>query len=452
MAADQADALGLVSMLTVSGLNRLVRESLEAALPLTWVTGEISNLTYAASGHVYFSLKDSQAQVRCAMWRSRAQLLGWRLENGQKVEARVLPSFYEARGDFQLSVESLRRAGQGDLFERFLRVKAELEAEGIFDAAHKRALPAFPRHLVIITSLQAAALRDVLTALNRRAPYLRITLIPTLVQGDGAANQIANALAEAGKVPADSVILCRGGGSIEDLWSFNEPMVARAIRACPHPVISGIGHETDFTIADFAADLRAATPTAAAELACTDAASLHRQLELREHRLLHQFERQLAGKQQQLDGLAGRLQHPAQRLANQGEVVKTLAHRLRLAKARGLELKQFRLDGNSARLQHGKPALPHARIALNHLHERLAQQQKTLLAEKSAKLNLLHSSLSQLNPDAVLMRGYALVQDHRAQIVRDSACVAVGEQLFIKFARGTANVEVSKVVVVPEAD
>jgi exodeoxyribonuclease VII large subunit len=262
------------SVLSVSSLNRLIRDCLESAFPLTWVGGEISNLTYAASGHVYFSLKDNSAQVRCVMWRNRAQLLGWRLENGQKIEARALVSFYEPRGEFQLNIEAIRRAGQGDLFERFLKLKAQLEAEGLFAAEAKRPLPAFPRHIAIISSLQAAALRDVLTTLHRRAPHLRITIFPTLVQGEGAAIKIAEALEQAGSSNCDAIVLCRGGGSIEDLWSFNEECVARAIRASAIPVVSGVGHETDFTIADFAADLRAPTPTAAAELVSPDRSNL----------------------------------------------------------------------------------------------------------------------------------------------------------------------------------
>ena len=261
------------NVLTVTSLNRLVRDCLEAAFPLTWVGGEISNLTYAASGHVYFSLKDAGAQVRCVMWRSRAQTLGWRLENGQKIEARALVSFYEPRGEFQLNVEAIRRAGQGDLFERFLRLKAQLENEGLFAVDRKRPLPTFPDHIAIVTSPQAAALRDVLTTLHRRAPHLRITLVPTPVQGEGAGERIAAALAQASACGCQAIILCRGGGSIEDLWAFNEEIVARAIRASTVPVVAGIGHETDFTIADFAADLRAPTPTAAAELISPDCAA-----------------------------------------------------------------------------------------------------------------------------------------------------------------------------------
>ena len=207
------------------------------------------------------------------MWRNRAQLLGWRPENGQQIEARVLVSFYESRGEFQLNVEIIRRAGQGDLFERFLRLKAQLEAEGLFAAEIKRPLPEHPRALAIVTSLQAAALRDVLTTLRRRAPQVRIDLYPTPVQGEDAAKKIAAALQLAAAGDCDAIILCRGGGSIEDLWPFNEEVVARAIRSSRLPVVAGIGHETDFTIADFAADLRAATPTAAAEILSPDPVS-----------------------------------------------------------------------------------------------------------------------------------------------------------------------------------
>ena len=255
-------------VIPVSLLNRMARERLESAFPLCWVAGEISNLTYAASGHVYFTLKDAQAQARCVMYRNRAQLLGWRLANGQRIEARVLATLYEARGDFQLNVENARQAGTGNLYEEFLRRKARLEAEGLFSPENKRALPAFPRRIGLITSPQAAALRDVLTTLRRRAPQLSVVLYPTPVQGAGAAQQIVEALRTAGaRDECDLLIVCRGGGNLEDLWEFNDETLARAIRACPLPVISGVGHETDFTLADFAADCRAPTPTAAAELA-----------------------------------------------------------------------------------------------------------------------------------------------------------------------------------------
>ncbi|MFP5403699.1 MAG: exodeoxyribonuclease VII large subunit [Gammaproteobacteria bacterium] len=258
---DETDALfdtaPTLPVLTVSELNRMARRALESQLPLLWVEGEVSNFTRAASGHWYFSLKDANAQVRCVMFRGRNQFADFTPANGDHVEVRALPSLYEARGDFQLGAEQIRRAGAGRLYEAFLKLKARLDAEGLFDPAKKRALPRFPRTLGIVTSPQAAALHDVLTALSRRMPGLPVILYPTPVQGAGAGAQIAAAIRTAGaRAECDVLLVCRGGGSLEDLWAFNDEAVARAIAMSPMPVVSGVGHETDFTIADFAADLR----------------------------------------------------------------------------------------------------------------------------------------------------------------------------------------------------
>lgn len=396
-------------VLSISVLNRMVRECLENSFPLAWVAGEISNLTYAASGHIYFSLKDASAQVRCVMWRSRAQLLGRRLENGQKIEARTLVSFYEPRGEFQLNVETIRRAGQGDLFEKFLRLKAKLEAEGLFDPATRRPLPAHPRALAIVTSPQAAALQDVLKTLHRRAPHLPIEIYPTPVQGEGAGEKIAAAITLAGQSSCDAIILCRGGGSIEDLWAFNDEAVARAIRASKIPVVSGVGHETDFTIADFAADLRAPTPTAAAELLSPDREALLNRLSQLNRQMRQQTSRSLAERGQQIDWLASRLTHPAQRLQQQRE---SLRHQ------------GFRLT-NAARWQISAPKM---------------------------KLNGLSASLSQLDPLAVLTRGYAIAIGPGGKAVRDAGTLTIGSELRLNFARGSALGTVNQVVATPEAD
>lgn len=440
------------SILSVSALNRLVRDCLEAAFPLTWIGGEISNLTYAASGHVYFSLKDAGAQVRCVMWRSRAQLLGWRLENGQKVEARSLVSFYEPRGEFQLNVEAIRRAGQGDLFERFLQMKARLDSEGLFAAERKRSLPAFPRHLAIVTSPQAAALRDVLTTLHRRAPHLRITLFPTLVQGDGAGDRIAAALAEAGRSDCDAIILCRGGGSIEDLWSFNEESVARAIVAAAIPVVVGVGHETDFTIADFAADLRAPTPTAAAELVSPDRDALLARLSGLQRQLARRMERSLAEHQQRIDWLAARLIHPADKIRQRQADLQALGRRLRQAAARQSEGGKLRLETLRQRLGSARPRPEKLGEALSHLHFRLNTGLRSQISQQIAKLNTLERSLYQLDPNAVLARGYALATGPDGRVVRDAATLAPGASLKIDFARGSAQATVDQVVAGPEAD
>ena len=257
-------------VLTVTALNAQVARLLERSFPLTWIGGEISNFTRASSGHWYFTLKDDAAQVRAVMFRGKAQYAGFIPREGDKVEVRALVTLYGARGDYQINVEAIRRAGVGALFDAFLRLKDKLGAQGWFDQDRKRPLPLFARSIGIVTSPQAAALRDILTALKRRAPHVRVVLYPAPVQGQGAAERIANAIATAShRAEVDVLLVCRGGGSIEDLWSFNEEIVAHAIGNCSMPVIAGIGHETDFTIADFTADLRAATPTAAAELAAT---------------------------------------------------------------------------------------------------------------------------------------------------------------------------------------
>jgi exodeoxyribonuclease VII large subunit len=440
------------SVLSVSGLNRLVRDCLESAFPLTWVGGEISNLTYAASGHVYFSLKDANAQVRCVMWRSRAQLLGWRLENGQQIEARALVSFYEPRGEFQLNVEAIRRAGQGDLFERFLRLKAQLEKEGLFAAERKKPLPAFPRHIAIVTSRQAAALRDVLTTLHRRAPHLRISLFPTLVQGEGAAAKIAEALGQAAATDCEAIILCRGGGSIEDLWAFNEEAVARAIAASPIPVIAGVGHETDFTIADFTADLRAPTPTAAAELVSPDRAGLLGRLDGLHEQLQRRLERGLADRAQRLDWLAARLIHPAERLRQRRQDTEALGARLLRAQRHQLDRARLQLGALGQRQGTARPRLDKLADRLAHLRYRLEQRTTWALSQHSGKLNSLSSSLKQLDPHAVLTRGYALAIGPDGRAIRDATALKPGDALHLSFARGAATATVEQVVATPEAD
>src|SRR5262245_3777065 len=328
-------------ILTVSALARSVRDLLEHRYPLLWVAGEISNLTLAKSGHAYFVLKDEQAQVRCVMFRSRRQQLDWEPRDGMQVEAQVLVSFYEPRGDFQLNVEAMRRAGLGARFEAFVRLRDKLEKEGLFDAAAKRPLPSLPRTVGVITSRDAAALRDVLTTLKRRNPSIAVVVYPAAVQGTRAAEEIARALVLAGRrEECDVLLLVRGGGSIEDLWTFNEESVARALRACPLPVVTGIGHETDFTIADFAADRRAPTPTAAAELASPERTRLLDAICSLAAKLGACARRALEGRMLGVDQLARRLIHPGAKLAAQGELLAQL--RLRLGNAAGRLLSERR--------------------------------------------------------------------------------------------------------------
>ena len=433
-------------VIPVSMLNRLAREKLEASFPLCWVAGEVSNLTYAASGHVYFSLKDAAAQVRCVMFRNRAQLLGWRLENGQHIEARVLVTLYEARGDFQLNVEAARKAGVGNLYEQFLRLKEKLEREGLFDSAAKRRLPAFPRRIGIITSAQAAALRDVVTTLARRSPQVGIVIYPTPVQGEGAAEQIARAIHAANvRSECDVLIVCRGGGSIEDLWSFNDEGVARAIRASAIPVISGVGHETDFTIADFAADQRAPTPTAAAEMAAPQRTALMAGLAAHRQALTRLTANSLAQKAQQIDWLAHRLQHPAQRIEQQRELLHNLQRRL----DHGLALRCQRGRNALADLKHrlllGRPETNAVARRLEALKTRLPAAYQQTLARKSGDLTRLNASLAHLNPNAVLERGYSIVTNAAGTILRNADSLEPNDSIAVCFASGRANATVTSV-------
>jgi len=439
-------------VLSISELNRQVRQALESNFPLLWVGGEISNLTYAASGHVYFSLKDANAQVRCVMWRTRAQTLGWRLENGQQVEARALVSFYEPRGDFQLNIEGIRRAGQGDLYRRFVELKARLEAEGLFAAERKRPLPAFPRRIAIVTSPQAAALRDVLTTFMRRAPHIALTLYPTPVQGEGAGARIAAALQAAGQDKHDLVLLCRGGGSIEDLWAFNEEVVAHAIVACPVPVISGVGHETDFTIADFAADLRAPTPTAGAELAAPDREGLLARLDEQQARLGRAMQNRLQQAAQRLDWINARLLHPAQQIRLRREATEQLRGRLQLAFTRRTEQAHHRLQLAGQRLQVLRPRPAGHMRTLNTLAARLQRAGEQLQQARLQQLDHFVASLRQLDPQAVLNRGYALARAADGSVVRDAGQLSAGAALQVQLARGSVDTQVIKVVPATEAE
>lgn len=436
----------LPALLSVSELNQVVRTLLEQTIPLTWISGEISNLTRASSGHLYFTLKDADAQVRCTLWRNKAQLLGFRPENGQKVEARALVSLYEARGEYQLNVETLRQSGQGRLFERFLELKQKLETEGLFASDRKRPLPAFPRRIALVTSPQAAALRDVLSTLARRAPQVSLYLFPSPVQGEGAGAQIARALADAADSDADLIILCRGGGSLEDLWAFNEEVVARAIRASHLPVISGVGHETDFTISDFAADLRAPTPTAAAELACPDRQSLQEKLATLTRRLQHSQSQRLGQWAQRLDGLAARLPSPGRQLQTRQTRLLELRGRLHQSMGHQLEREARKLQHQAYRLASQQPDLTGRQASLERLGLRLRHGWQHYLERQQMQLGQAAQGLRQLDPHAVLSRGYAMVFSPQGKSIHDAGELQTGDSLKVIFAKGEALALVSQVV------
>lgn len=389
-------------ILTVSELNHLAHNLLEQSFPLFWVAGEVSNFTRASSGHWYFSLKDTNAQVRCAMFKNYNASLDWQPKEGDKIEARAFVTLYEARGEFQLNVEWLQRAGLGVLFEAFEKLKAKLQAEGLFDTKNKRPLPTHPKQIGIVTSTDAAALRDVLTTLKRRMPAIPVIVYPSPVQGKTAPQLIAQAIRHASKrAECDVLIICRGGGSIEDLWSFNEEMVARAIAECSIPTISGVGHETDFTISDFVADHRAATPTAAAELASPMRESLLRQLQQTEQRLKKNLAFFLNQWAQSLDYLARRLISPHQQITEQRNQLTQVTQRLNTS-----------------------------------VWQQLRAHQQHLLRVSQ---NLMH-----LNPHAVLMRGYALVQNKTGTIIHSSQQLSPEEKITLTFGKGTAAATVEK--------
>jgi exodeoxyribonuclease VII large subunit len=381
-------------VLSVSALLRSVRDTLERRFPLAWISGEISNFRPASSGHWYFTLKDEAAQVDCVMFRSRAAALDWQPAEGMRVEARALVTLYEPRGRFQLNVENLRQAGLGPLYERFLKLKSQLEKEGLFDPLVKRPIPEHPKTIGVVTSLQAAALRDVLTTLRRRNASIPVIVYPVAVQGEGAAAKIASMLAIANaRAECDVLLLVRGGGSIEDLWQFNEEAVARAIRASAIPIVVGVGHETDVTIADFAADLRAPTPTAAAERVSASRQELLLRVAGLAQRATREALRRIEYAMQSVDALARRLVHPRERLRNSRQLLEHWAARLASATARRLDY-------------------------------------------FSAQLSQLKSSLVNLNPGAVLERGYSLTRNAQGEVVVDASRVADGERLTTTLAKG----------------
>ncbi len=381
----------------VGALCRVVAGALDARFNPVAVRGELSGFTRAASGHCYFSIKDSAGQLRCAMFRRAAGLLDFSPQDGAVVELRGRLTVYEARGELQLVVESLQQAGAGALFEQFLRLKARLEAEGLFDSARKRPLPRLPRAIGVVTSLGAAALHDVLSALRRRAPQVAVLVASARVQGAGAATELCAALAriqQPGLLPdgavVDLVLLVRGGGSIEDLWAFNDEQLARAIVASSRPVVAGVGHETDFTIADFCADLRAPTPTAAAELAILPREQWLAELDHDERRLRQAFAHELDRRAQRLDRAAQRLGRPSAIGHAQALLLARQQQRLAAATSGAIERTQRRVD--MAR-------------------QRLATLRQTGLAEPRARLERAERTLLLLGPQSVLRRGYAWLSD-----------------------------------------
>lgn len=440
-------AAGREKILSVTELNRRVRNLLETNLELIWVSGEVSNMTKAASGHWYFSLKDEGAQVRCVMFRNKAALLGFSPENGMQVEVRALPSLYEARGEFQLGVETLRRAGLGALFEAFERLKAKLSREGLFDPERKKALPAFPRVLGIITSPQAAALRDVLTTLRRRAPMIDLIIYPSAVQGAAAAAEIVAAInTAASRNECDALILCRGGGSIEDLWPFNEEIVARAVSACPIPIVSGVGHETDVTIADFVADRRAPTPTAAAEMLSPNRADLILEIAAQRNSLQRSIRRLQERAMQRIDQARRGLISPNQRLARERERLAASVNLLKRHLETAVQARRWQIAHALQSLRSQRPDLAGMAARKELFAAQLTQARRRRFDAFVHQLAQARDALDLLNPQRILERGYSIVQTAQGEVVRRPAQAPAGTGLDIQFAQGRVSARVEQVL------
>lgn len=426
--ADATSSVLAPRALGVAALLLAASDALQARLGAVAVRGEITNFTRAASGHCYFSLKDSDgapALLRCAMFRRAASLLEFNPRDGQQVEVRGRISVYEARGELQCVVEAMLPQGAGSLYELFLRQKARLEAAGLFDVARKRELPSYPRAIGVVSSLGAAALQDVLTALARRAPQVQVIVYPSAVQGAEAPAQLVQAIGLAGRrAEVDTLIVCRGGGSIEDLWAFNDEAVVRSIVACPLPVVCGVGHETDITLADLAADLRAPTPTAAAELAAPVRAELQQALQQLERQARRALQRRLDTAAQSLDLAAARLAHGLRSLQPQQQVLELLAQRVRA-------LLQQRAQESRQALHHGAERWRRA-LAFD------AQRRRAGLAALAGRLGLL-------DPQRVLARGYAVVQTARGELVVAPTQLWPGEAVTLSLAQGQAEVVLQRV-------
>lgn len=426
---------------TVSHLNATVRQLLESEMGVIWLTGEISNFVAPASGHWYLSLKDSRSQVRCAMFRGNNRRVTFRPANGQQVLAKVRVTMYEPRGDYQLVIESLSPAGDGLLQQEFEQLKNKLSAQGLFAQEHKKALPEHARRIGVITSATGAAVNDILTVLERRSPNLPVIIYPSLVQGKQAAQSIASMINQANqRNEVDILIVGRGGGSLEDLWCFNEEIVARAIFDSRIPVISAVGHEIDITIADFVADMRAPTPSAAAEMVSQDQSHLQQQLRHLQQRLVSAVTQQLGHHKHHQQVLAQRLltQHPQHQLQQKNQKLDELTLKLNQAMQRRLSLKQLHLTQLNGRLQSRSPVHQLTTMAQNHkaLHARLNAAMQRTMEQHHNSLNHLMQQLNTVSPLATLTRGYSITCNEKAEVITSVSQVKSGDRLTTRLTDG----------------
>lgn len=434
--------------LSVSELNRQVKRLLEVSFRQVWVKGELSSFSRPSSGHWYFSLKDDRAQIRCAMFRGFNQSLRFMPKEGDEVLVRAKVSLYEGRGDYQLIVESLEPAGLGQLQAAFEALKLKLSTEGLFDDEHKQALPAMPMRIGVITSATGAVIHDIISVSQRRFPLAEIRLIPVPVQGDGAAAAITRAIALANqKGVADVLIVGRGGGSLEDLWAFNEEIVARAIFASQLPVVSAVGHETDYTIADLVADYRAPTPSAAAEKLTPDQFEMMQWLDQVQHRCTHAMQQRITRFKDHCLQLAQRLQSPSASLQLRQLRIAELYHRCRQAQQHALKNAQQQQRQLALKLaqHHPERKLEHARLRVDQLYQRIEQRQTRQLEQAQNRLALLAQTLNLTSPLATLGRGYAIMGNKTHRALTDASQVKVGDSVHATLAQGRLSCRVEEV-------
>jgi len=436
---------------TISRLARECRAVLEGSFPLLWIEGEISNLARPSSGHMYFTLKDEAAQVRCAMFRGKNLHLRFKPDNGMHVLVRARITLYEARGDFQIVAEHMEEAGLGALQRAFEELKAKLGKEGLFEMAHKQPIPALPRRIGVITSPTGAAIRDILSVLKRRFPAIPVLIYPVPVQGEQAAAEIADMIKLAdSRGDCDVLILARGGGSLEDLWAFNEEVVARAIHACETPLVSAVGHEVDFTIADFIADRRAPTPSAAAELVSPDQSDLQQQLTSLINRLGQRVGGVVKQSDQALAWLTKRLQqqHPARELQLRAQRLDELELRLKRQIRSRLDRKAHLLTRLDSNLQRHTPLQQLAQLAARqqNLQQHLYHAWERSITRKRQQLAMNSRALDSVSPLATLQRGYAIVQDTAGKkIYHDAAELTAGDKVSARLAKGSLICTVNEI-------
>ena len=435
--------------LSVSQLNQRAKQTLERDVGEVWVEGELSNVSRPASGHIYFTLKDDRAQIRCALFRQRARFVAAPMRDGDQVKLRGRVSLFEPRGDYQLIADAVQAAGLGELLAAFERLKAQLEGEGVF--ANTRPLPFPPRKILILSSASGAAIRDVLAVLAARWPLADVTLIPVPVQGAEAAPAMISALGLLNRQARldpdqDVVLITRGGGSLEDLWAFNNEHLARAIFHSRLPVMSAVGHEVDVTLADFAADMRAPTPSAAAERLVPDQHALKQQLTQAENRLQRAMQARLERDSQRLDTLRARLRHPGEQLERQRQHVTALCQRLQRAMQQTVQQQQARVTQLSKRLASQDMARLHRaeQERVSQLQRRLASAMQRALEVRQARLSSAARELNAISPLAVLGRGYAIAQDEKGQVIRRAEDTAPGQKLSLRLGEGRLNVEVKR--------